>query len=263
MASKYLELTRFDLIGKCMPLFQAGWYMDASDNRIKAMPGQDLNAPWVQVRQNPAKPCLFFHQVQAGCLGYIPTPCLNCYKVVARPRTVVDLFKVLEVQENRLLEYFCKCGVETRPTVKYPYGAYWYFNSAADGLINHRIVKVELHRDVDPDMEVVLKRGCTEFEQRFGPSDKWQPCPDEAIWQTLIDQYFDVGNWTFLQPAAVKLFVKRRWIEMAAYQVKDPTYLALTGGAPFHFEPVTYHEPRRIYTGVSSLQPPASSPKGV
>jgi hypothetical protein len=221
--------------------------MDAADNRIKSRPGQDLNAPWVQVRMNPAKPCLFFHQVQVGCLNYIPSPCLNCYKVVARPRTVVDLFKVLDIQETRLQEYFCKCGVETRPTVKYPYGAYWYLDSASDGIINHRIIKTELHRRVDPDMEVILKRGCTEFEQRFGPSDAWQPNPDEARWQALIDQYFDLSNWTFNQPDVVKQFVKRRWIELAAFQKQDFTYLELTAGAPFHSECVTYHEPRRIF----------------
>ena len=64
--------------------------------------------------------------------------------------------------------------------------------------------------------EPVLKRGCTEMEQQFSPSSKWDEYAEKAQWD-LIEQLGDEIVMPYQgperQPSVVKRNIMTKWIE--------------------------------------------------
>lgn len=102
---------------------------------------------------------------------FIPQGCQECYKVVVRPRTYRELLDLeammLEIETN------CKCGIEERPYTRGIYGAYFYNTGLQEGIERYEKIRDAVDVYISPDVQVFLKRGCTEYERDHGPSDKW------------------------------------------------------------------------------------------
>ena len=102
----------------------------------------------------------------------VPIRCLSCYKVLLKPTTLADVYRIEAFQQAG--DYPCKVGMEIRPTVKRPWGAYWYTNSIEEGRERFREVRDWAKHGLFDDWKILLKRGCTEYEQAVGPSDAWE-----------------------------------------------------------------------------------------
>jgi hypothetical protein len=109
---------------------------------------------------------------------FVPLGCMDCYKIVVRPRTYDQLLKLEEAQTE--LGFASKCGVEIRPAVKGLYGGYFYNRGLDEARKKLKTIKRAydlIVREADPfyeGIDIIIKRGCTEFEHAIGPSDQWQ-----------------------------------------------------------------------------------------
>ncbi|KPK37048.1 MAG: hypothetical protein AMJ69_12720, partial [Gammaproteobacteria bacterium SG8_47] len=91
-----------------------------------------------------------------------------------------------------------------------------------------------------PDVPVILKRACTEFEHEVGPSDKWEVTDEQRHIEALVDRWVVQDPMVQDQPDYLINRVHRRWVEFA-YAAGDGTYAHFTNGEPIYPAYVTYH----------------------
>ena len=174
--------------------------------------------------QKPGGPWIYAHYTSHNCTflktfiyelisqkmtpekKFIPTECLDCYKVVVRPESLDELYRLKDIQKQ--MDFPSKCGIEKRPEVDALYGGYWYCIGLEHGLEMLDTVNFGLS---GTNMKAFLKRGCTEFEADHGPSDKWTAKDgQEEIEKEAIDRvYFD--NFKYPQTESDKRRIMEEW----------------------------------------------------
>jgi len=239
--SYWKELEEEDILGKLQGLFAKGrLYIDPEDLKIKK-PQQVMliTNPWIFTKQAPWMNCALWHQIYFNELKIIHSKCFECFKVVVRPETVKELFGVLEQMEFMGLPG--KCGIEPREYVKHLYGAYFYCRGLDEGKYIYQLVKETMEREIRPDISVILKRGCTEFELMHGDSKKYEQKEYDKKMEALLEEYVDVPIYTFEQPEYLKTHIKKMWL-MFAYKNNDKTCLEYNDGEDYIAQPTTYHE---------------------
>jgi len=187
--------------------------------------------------------CNIFLDHIFGKLGFVHSFCYDCYKVVARPKTVVQLFKMLDLQKEMNLP--SKCGVEVRSFVPHYYGAYWYTRSIEEGQEVYHRVRTKVDYEIDKGISIVLKRACTEYEMEFGDSSKWEMPENQAEKEKEFEEIYTRDlKAPYKTPSKIEAYIKSKWIVFAATQkIPDMTYLELTDGKPLvpHVQYKTYH----------------------
>lgn len=139
------------------------------------------SSPWIHARLCTDRHCNRYQMIYHAAYRFIPRKCMECWKVVQRPRNLKELFEIYKFQ--RKLQVPSKCGIETRKTVHGNYGAYWYNNSKEAGFEQKEMILKEF-----PKIPTILKRGCTEFEMSHGPSDRWTPNPKIVAFEKKLDE---------------------------------------------------------------------------
>ena len=235
----YYEAGQRDLISQLAAGFKKGTFYVRPDHKIGMRTGIMWDTPWLFRGDKPPtdRNCVLFHGVILPYFNFIPAKCQECWKVVARPRTVKELFEISELQKES--DRGSKAGIEKRHSVGGNYGAYWYNDSIEEGEECRQFV-IELVKRINPDIPVFLKRGCTEFEHKFGQSIDWKVTEESEKKEKLItDNLVIEDDPSDGQPWFVKDNVRRKWVEFA-YERGDETYLGFTGGKHLYPKYVTY-----------------------
>jgi len=215
--------------------------VELTDEKIVVTEKLVDDMPWIHQRLARDRECTRHSKIYSELFGFIPQNCYYCFKIVVRPNTLSDLFKMREIQ--RTLDRPSKCGIETREHVHALYGAYWYC-PIDGGLQGARelcaIVKAEVEANLGPETSVILKRGCTEMELAQGPSDRWTYTPAHALMEMKLDQHYEVRRREKIQPDYLEARTIAMWIEWA-HAHGDETYLEFTDG-PMTRPVITYHD---------------------
>lgn len=242
----YLRLDKLDIIAKVRPLLErAGYYLRQEDGVIAPrIPGLAWDTPWIHVKHDFDAHCEIYHRVFFDEMKVIPTYCRNCWKVVIRPRTLVELFDLYELEKD--LDRPSKCGIEVRSSVHGLYGGYFYNRSEEQGQECYELVRKEVDECLSSDVPIILKRYCTEFELELGPSDETplELTPEEQEVERYILMNFQQDKYHTYQPEHVQAFVMRKWIHWA-YQNGDQTYAEFTDDGPLFKPMVTYHNKKQ------------------
>ena len=222
----YLTLAQLDILTKIRPAIK--------DNKL-------YNVPWIYTQYMYEARCDIYHRVYHQQLHRLHSFCRDCWKVVIRPKNVVQLFDLYEFQKT--LGHPCKCGFEARETVCGLWGGYFYNRSKEEALERFRQVR-EFADSIDTSIPVIVKRYCTEFEigpLTLGPSNKLpDQTEEERKEEVRIDNLLNNTGPEYdkVQPDYVQAHIMRKWIHWA-YQHGDLSYLELTGGNPLFPK---YHE---------------------
>ena len=248
----YLKLTDLDFVTKLKPLLEKqGYMMRLEDGKfVPRQVSSAVEVPWVYVKTDPNSRCDIAHTIFHQILNTIPPYCRECYKVVVRPRTVVELFNLYEFQ--RMMDVPCKCGIEKRDTVNGLYGGYFYCRGLDQGQERYKQVRNLVDEHLSVDTPVLLKRYCTEFEigvDSLGPSNKYPDATPEdlALEQTIYNLVPRVGVSTPQSEHQIA-YIMRSWIHYA-HKHGDVTYKEFTDGSSLVQDYITYHE------GVSNGHP--------
>ena len=233
----YLE--KYDICSILEPLLNAGYYV-GDDDRITKKSTLTHRTPWSHIHQAVNKDCGLWHGVLFNYFKFIPKGCHECWKVVVRPRTLTELFKLEELEKG--LCHASKCGIEVRHYTPAHYGGYFYNNSLDEGRACYEMVRKAVDEHISKDIAIILKRGCTEMELFGGPSPYWAIKPEDADYEDFISERLDVrGSFGIRQPDYMKIAVHKRWIQWA-YNNNDKTYLEYTGGRPLYAPAVQYQD---------------------
>ena len=258
----YDHLKSYDVLKLLEPIIDGGnSYLRPEDGKLKVRNIQlSKDTPWIHVKHVNEFDCGLWNQVIFKAVvsklpssqQFVPRNCQQCWKVCVKPRTLQQLFNLLEMQKK--LARPSKCGIEVRESVHGLYGGYFYNKGLSAGLGCYDIVKAAMLEnehlaplvdEVDihgKTTRVILKRACTEFEHLLGDSTKWVVTPEQNFVEDLINDYIVSENLNTHQPEHIIWHIQRRWIEWA-WQNGDETYAKYTGGKPLYPPYVTYHQP--------------------
>jgi len=249
----YEDLKRRDIVPRIYEELNAGRLelRRNAEGIYKLMVGPSLvegepESPWIFARGAMDRVCLKWLRIYHMMFKLLPRPCFSCFKVVGKPRTLEELFKVFEVQQEEMLP--AKCGIERRDYNKFrgAYAGFWYcpldpdVNKARD---YYKGVAESLKKKISPDFPVILKRGCTEMENWAGPSNTWKRTKETDELEDYLDSIFEIYADEIWQPSWYMDHVKVLWIEYA-FENRDPTVRKYVDHYPHSFNQentTTYH----------------------
>lgn len=219
-----------------------------SEGKFKAFKRLTPELPWLHTKASQEQmihgKCAIYQYYFAQKIGFIHSICHDCYKVVVAPRTVKELFQLYDYQQE--INIPGKCGIEKRPFVPRLYGGYFYNRGLEAGKRCYRRVSEDIGKRISPDINIILKRGCSEFEMKYGSSDKWKILPKQKEWEDKFDTLFVEDSKTpLVEPDYLVAHIKREWLHFAAKaKPPDMTYLEFTGGVTLTqtCKYVTYHK---------------------
>lgn len=223
----YENLAGIDVISRALPSLDSGKYMICHDGKIRfARPqGLDPRLPWIWARQAMDRNCHLWGRVYFDIYGLTSRNCFNCWKIVTKPDTLEKLFRLQELQHK--LDLPGKCGAELRPQATH--GGIWrgfWYASMKDGLEGAkeraRKISLKVKDALGVQTPVYLKRGCTEMEDRAGPSHLWEYPQHHYKTEDLLDSTWDLTVEKKGIPTVLQIHIQRRWIEYAMEE-RDPT----------------------------------------
>lgn len=173
----------------------------------------------------------------------IPKNCFNCYKVQVEPRTVVELFKLMDIFNNIRFSNNNrrKCMVEGREKVSGTYKGLIYCDGLEEGKAVLKETQAEISKELSEDISVNLKHGCSEYSleyPEYGQIDQEQPMAYKEEWQMyedlsdkklvvnetpLPDEEFDQQGYSQNDYLAMQI-----WLRYAA-TIGDLSYLKISG----------------------------------
>lgn len=248
--SYYQSVCDDDIIEKFKPLLVSGGYkLRDQDGKICITnPAMGWETPWHHIMHDAFLDCQRWHSIMFDLFSrtlppdqvFVPSACQNCWKVVVRPSSLLGLFALMNLQIQ--LQRPSKCGIEVRDYVHGLYGGYFYNHSLDEGVECYKVIREAVNdtNHLGPDISVILKRACTEYEKRVGASDQWTITDRQIYIETLVNKWFVRDNVIREQPQHLISRVHKKWIEWA-YANGDPTYIEFTGGKPLYKPLVTYH----------------------
>lgn len=223
-------------------MFGTGRWIDPDDQKLHQMTSLDPSVNWIYVNPDPKKYCMIYREIEEG-FRFIPSTCLNCWKVVVIPRSFHELLQIYQLEKELSEEdpeCWCKCGVESRDSVNRHYGGYFYTSSKGEGLRRYKIVREAVNKYVNPQIDILLKRYCTEFEHRYGPSDKYKQPPGAKEIEKEVFSKIEFKQQARKQPEWIRRHVIQRWM-LFAWGRADPTVQLYNDSKPLFPKYVTYH----------------------
>ena len=206
--------------------------------------------PWIHSQIDERRACYLWLRYYFFTYGIISRNCFNCWKTVCRPDTIDQLFAMEQLQKEMYEKhgYPSKCGIEKRPYGSYkgPYAAFWY-NPIDGGLVEARrrtkVIEKRVHEEIG-DLPVILKRACTEMEEKHGPSNEWVYREDQHLFEDALDDMFEFKTYPFESVDAVRMHVHKSWIEWG-FERGDPTVAKYVDNFPEDFgitRTIDYHK---------------------
>ncbi len=211
------QLQFVDVLSPVASNLEKGLWKFDEEGRIIYSTYPPVNNGWNISVQTKDRDCIRWLHIIFQIYRLVPKPCFGCFKVVVMVKNLKQLFRIREIQERMGLP--SKCGIETRTHVPRLYGAYWYAPLGCKLEVARRLfeqVKKELDLEWKEDAPpVILKRGCTEMELGWGPSEKWAYSPqDEQRWQLINASYAQVPT-SDKEPMMKKTRTMLQWIDWA------------------------------------------------
>ena len=162
----------------------------------------------------------------------------HCWKITANSKGKADgvyrqlTFKeVMKIEKLQLwMDTASKCGMDVRDYTPYIWGAYWYFSSKEEAQRSYNKIKGYLNL-INDEIEVLVKRSCTEFEMKLGPSSEWDNL--DIVWkekESVLDEWvYRVEQQPPPQHKLIKKNVRNRMMHWA-HKHGDMTYKEFNRG---------------------------------
>jgi len=232
----------------------------------------DFNANWLFFGRTTAlRDCFLWHQVMFNHFDHlVPEFCkLNCYKVVVKVRNFLEAIQFYNAIHAGLLArgdltvIHGKVGIDERYYTDGHFNGFIYCNGLDDAREKYSAIRelVDTQIPTGPSIPIIIKRSCTEFEQRHGPTDNefWNTfTPLEREIQNHIEDIFVRQTVCASQPDWLRnriITKMAKWANM----VGDKSWIEYFGVDFLTMKAVTYHETNPSNDS-SQEESPASTP---
>jgi len=245
-----LKRQNLQLLNFC-PYFKQvkGHWIDTETKKLTKLKHIDWGASWDHVNPDPERVRCGKFRMLFEARNIIPSFCLSCWKVCVTPRTLRELFDLRDIQIEMVEENpkcWCKCGIEMRDwTPGKIYGGYFYTNSYEVGIERWKTVRKNVSEKISPDVSVILKRYCTEFEINTGDSSKYlRPEGADAI-EDMFWHILEMDTLGITQPEWALLETYQQWIQhgwrWGSEEDRKQIEVDHNEGQPLYIIPRTYN----------------------
>jgi len=248
--SFYEQLCSIDIVTPILSIWHEQKMSAGLDGKFRLHDELNLARAWIIASRCPHRLCDKWLSIYHRLYRILPPPCKNCWKVVIAPRTVVELVEIQKLQDK--LGWPAKAGLEQREYTSGlgGYRAFWYcpFDKGLEGgRVHFKRVRRALAKALGEkeivryiaDGKFYLKRGCTELERDFGPSDNWDAIDHSAKFN-LLESVWETPKQPETEHSFMIYTNYKRWIDWAiAYG--DKSVSRYIGGAPLGVQSVKYH----------------------
>jgi hypothetical protein len=239
---KAAQIQKEDIVGRLARVEAMGFKWDPVTGKLINMGERFIsaNTPWLHHGKNAGKTCGRDHGVVFNNFGIIPDGCLKCWKVCLGVKDFANTMKLRDYQKS--IDHPCKCGMEVRDYTPKHWGGYFYNDTFDQGMDCYEKVKEDLDDHIGPDnYDIILKRGCTEFEFIKGPSPLWHITDQERESLELINTSVVVQTSTLPQSETVAANVLAKWL-LWAHANGDMSYKPWNDGESLFPGYVSYHD---------------------
>ena len=257
----YNYVARNDLIAPVADEISRGIlrYDDDGKLRMRHINKQLPDNFWSHAEVDTERRCTVWLKYYFLRYGIISRNCFNCWKTVCRPKTITQLLAMEKLQKELYEEHGFpgKCGLETRAYGSYkgPYAAFWY-NPIGDGLVEARrrtkLIEKAVHEEIGL-LDVILKRACTEMEEKAGPSNLWIYPEEQHEYEERLDDFFGFVTYEAVPHENVKIHRHKKWLEWG-FQKGDPDVANYVDHFPEDFGIIRtvdyYHEEPKMSGGI-------------
>jgi len=243
---KLEDLQRVDIVNTLMEDIQRGVAKIEGKKVVYNISQFNADTPWIFAALPKNRQCGKWHKIYFDKFHILPRGCMHCWKVVARPKNLEELMEVRKLQREMGLP--SKCGVDLRSSETYKgiHLAFWYGPhgdlEASRELFKE--VKRKVRGRLSLDTPVILKRGCTEMENAFGPSHLWEYTPEMRLMESLLDTTVEVKELMEMQPPFIETHTLAFWI-VYAHRMGDRTARGYIQNFPYSMGSIptsTYHD---------------------
>ena len=219
---------------------EAGALVEEADGALRFPGPRPPSDNWAEVSNGPALACGFLMNFlfrHAYAEAAVPHGCSACYKVKVVPRSLRELVAGWGVAKR--IACRSKWGVDLdNPYSQNIYAGYFYTNGLDGARAVYKVVRAAIDDEpkLGPDVQMSIKRGCSEYEAKLGPSDRYTFAPELEELEKYLKSRFRKAEPESLPPVPMA-----RWIEIA-FRIGDDTYLDFTDG-------------RRLYPKMTAYDP--------
>ena len=193
---------------------------------------------WMHVNNGPPLGCGFlmdfmFHYAYAE--SAVPYGCSACYKVKVVTRTLRELVAAWQIAKG--IQCRSKWGTDLNNAYSQNiYAGYFYVAGLDAARALFKVVRQAFSDNpkLGPDIAMTIKRGCSEYEAKLGPSDRYAFTPEMAELEAYLKTRFRERKADYHAS-----MVAAHWIE-TAFRIGDDTYLDFTGGKRLREKTMTY-----------------------
>jgi hypothetical protein len=204
--------------------------------KLAAAPQSGIN--WMYVTHGPPLGCgflMYFMFDHAYAKAAVPHGCSACYKVKVVLRTLRELVAAWDIAKG--IQCRSKWGTDlNNPYSQNIYAGYFYVSGLDAARSLFKIVReaIDNNPKLGPQITMTIKRGCSEYEAKLGPSDRYEFKPEMAELEAYLKSRFREQKAEH-QPS----MVAAHWIE-TAFRIGDDTYLDFTGGKRLREKTIAY-----------------------
>lgn len=157
----------------------------------------------------------------------VPWSCRDCYKVKIISRTLSELMAAKETSEAFPEE--AKSGPDL-VSPEHRYATFLYVRGLDKARALYRAVRarIDLHAKLGPSVKAIIKRGCTNYEEACGPSDRYTFDPKLAEIEDYFAARFKEKSADVHRPVWDGISLLN--LVRTAYREGDATYKEFTGG---------------------------------
>lgn len=243
---KLEDLQKVDIVNTVREDIQRGIARIEGKKIVYNISQFNADTPWIFAELPKDRECGKWHKVYFDKFHILPRGCMHCWKVVARPKNLDELLGVRKLQAKMGLP--SKCGVEMRPSETYKgiHLAFWYgpLGDLEGSRELCKVVRRRVRGALSLDTPVILKRGCTEMENTFGPSHLWEYTPEMRFMEDLLNTTIEVKELMEKQPAIVESHTLAFWI-IYSHRMRDKSARKYIRNFPYSLGSVptsTYHD---------------------
>ena len=217
---------------------ESGRLIENEDGTLQLADNPKQNVDWVYVSHGPPLDCGFlmgFMFRHAYAEAAVPDGCSACYKVKVVLRTLRELVAAWELAKG--IQCLSKWGTDLNNAYSQNiYAGYFYVSGLDAARALFKVVREALDRDpkLGPDIPITIKRGCSEYEAKLGPSHQYEFTPEMAEIESHLKSRFRERKGVHHGS-----MVAAHWIE-TAFRIGDDTYLDFTGGKRLRKKTMTY-----------------------
>ncbi|MDO9414094.1 MAG: hypothetical protein Q7T81_16105 [Pseudolabrys sp.] len=233
----------------------AGAVTEQADGSLALPVHGPAASTFLMVRNSEALGCGFlnsflFKHVYAEAA--VPQGCAPCYKIKALPRSLRELVAMYEVAKN--IPCLSKWGIDLgNPHSQDIYAGYVYVTGLEGARALYPVLRKAMtgHPKIGADVPLLIKRGCSNYEAKLGPSDQYTFAPElRAIEAALKARFKDREP----EDESVATMLYGKWVPLA-FQIGDDTYLDFTNGRRLYPKSVSYDP-----DGAQTKQPISTKP---